>query len=114
MLLFCPNCSNTLSVTTNHAAGGNCFTCRTCPYQKPLDDGIYYERHYMPKKKRLDGDILGGADAWKNVDRTPIRCKNDRCGSNEAYFRQVQIRSADEPMTTFYKCCRCGTDWREN
>lgn len=42
------------------------------------------------------------------------RCKNDNCDSTSAYFRQVQIRSADEPMTTFYKCIKCSTDWREN
>ena len=28
---------------------------------------------------------------------------------------QIQIRSADEPMTTFYKCAnfKCGWQWRE-
>ncbi|KAK3670206.1 RNA polymerase III C11 subunit, partial [Recurvomyces mirabilis] len=31
------------------------------------------------------------------------RCKRDICPSQSAYFRQVQIRSADEPMTTFYR-----------
>ena len=31
-----------------------------------------------------------------------------------AYFRQVQIRSADEPSTSFYKCVECATEWREN
>lgn len=32
-----------------------------------------------------------------------VNCANERCDGREAYFRQVQIRSADEPMTTFYK-----------
>jgi len=27
---------------------------------------------------------------------------------------QIQIRSADEPMTTFYKCTKCSYQWREN
>ncbi|KXL48426.1 MAG: hypothetical protein FE78DRAFT_142003, partial [Acidomyces sp. 'richmondensis'] len=49
-----------------------------------------------------------------NVDVTPTRCPSDTCDSQSAYFRQVQIRSADEPMTTFFKCVKCGTDWREN
>jgi DNA-directed RNA polymerase III subunit RPC11 len=26
------------------------------------------------------------------------------CGSDRAFFMQIQIRSADEPSTTFYKC----------
>lgn len=27
---------------------------------------------------------------------------------------RLQIRSADEPMTTFYKCTECGMRWRED
>ena len=42
------------------------------------------------------------------------KCPNEKCESRTAYFRQVQIRSADEPMTSFYKCVECATEWREN
>ena len=31
----------------------------------------------------------------------------------QAYFMQIQIRSADEPMSTFYQCCKCANQWRE-
>lgn len=44
----------------------------------------------------------------------PARCPKELCESSAAYFRQVQIRSADEPMTTFYKCVVCAAEWREN
>lgn len=39
-----------------------------------------------------------------------------RCHHGEAYFRQMQIRSADEPMTTFYQCCNenCHFEWRDD
>jgi DNA-directed RNA polymerase subunit M/transcription elongation factor TFIIS len=39
-----------------------------------------------------------------------------RCNHGEAYFKQMQIRSADEPMTTFYRCCReeCQLEWRDD
>lgn len=38
-----------------------------------------------------------------------------KCGHLRAYFMQIQTRSADEPMTTFYKCCnaQCGHRWRD-
>jgi len=32
-----------------------------------------------------------------------VQCTRDGCDNAQASFYQVQIRSADEPMTTFYK-----------
>jgi hypothetical protein len=48
-------------------AGKNRFECRTCPYQMILD-GKYCERTNM--KTKMAEDVLGGADSWKNVDKT--------------------------------------------
>ncbi|KAE9445759.1 hypothetical protein C3L33_22347, partial [Rhododendron williamsianum] len=41
-------------------------------------------------------------------------CPN--CGHGKAVFQQLQIRSADEPMSTFYLCLneKCGHQWRED
>ncbi|ORY35699.1 hypothetical protein BCR39DRAFT_452432, partial [Naematelia encephala] len=61
-------------------------------------------------RKKVD-DVLGGKEAWANVDQTDATC--DSCGASKAYYRQLQIRSADEPSTTFYKCVDCGFQWRE-
>lgn len=33
------------------------------------------------------------------------QCPHENCDGAKAFFYQVQIRSADEPMTTFYKVC---------
>jgi DNA-directed RNA polymerase III subunit RPC11 len=81
MLLFCPSCSNMLIISTvpaGHTApedipnqGKNRFECRTCPYQMVLDRP-YYERRDMTLK--AVPDILGGADSWKNVDKTEGEC----------------------------------------
>jgi DNA-directed RNA polymerase subunit M/transcription elongation factor TFIIS len=35
------------------------------------------------------------------------QCPREGCDGAQAFFYQVQIRSADEPMTTFYKV-GCG------
>ncbi|KAJ9102414.1 DNA-directed RNA polymerase III subunit RPC10, partial [Naganishia friedmannii] len=50
------------------------------------------------KRKEVD-DVMGGEAAWENVDKVPNTCP--KCDYGEAYYRQLQIRSADEPMTTF-------------
>lgn len=85
--------------------------------------------------------MLGGAAAWENVDSTagtggkglrgwgkggggvdadlsspPLPAEPcPKCEHPRAYFMQIQTRSADEPMTTFYKCCnaQCGHRWRD-
>lgn len=31
------------------------------------------------------------------------QCKDEKCDGSRAYFYQLQIRSADEPMTTFFR-----------
>ena len=58
-------------------------------------------------------DVLGGEKAWQNVDSIQETCP--KCGFERAYFMQIQTRSADEPMTVFYKCANhaCNHQWRE-
>lgn len=106
------------------------------------------------KRKEVD-DVLGGSAAWENVDSTdgnvifcnqhvslhknpylpsPAVARCPKCEHGRAYFMQLQIRSADEPMSIFYKvcgaftdriilmahiylimsqCCKCAEQWRE-
>lgn len=119
--IVCPSCSNLLTISpipADHLPDSeqenvnfNRFECRTCPYQMILDKR-YYERKRM-KNKEVE-DVLGGAESWKNVDKTVVNCSSEKCDNREAYFRQVQIRSADEPMTTFYKVYLATTEGSKN
>jgi DNA-directed RNA polymerase III subunit RPC11 len=112
MLTFCPNCSNMLQISRG-MSGGLRFECKTCPYEFPIvGDMEMFDRKEM-ERKQID-DVLGGKGAWDNVDQTAARCPTNSCEGYKAYFYQLQIRSADEPMTTFYKCTTCGHQWREN
>ncbi|OWF45196.1 DNA-directed RNA polymerase III subunit RPC10-like [Mizuhopecten yessoensis] len=108
MLMFCPTCSNVLVVEE----GERCyrFACNTCPYIQNIKRKISNRKY--PKLKEVD-DVLGGAAAWENVDNTAETCPT--CAHGRAFFMQIQTRSADEPMTTFYKCCnmKCGHRWRD-
>ncbi len=124
----CPSCSNVLTVSTIHPSTlpqsssvkdpqdpfssfdflaseqdntlVNRLECQTCPYQYLLKKS-YYERKVFVRKERED--VFGGPGAWDNADKCKIQCPVTNCDGEEAAFFQVQIRSADEPMTGFYK-----------
>ncbi|KAI9033143.1 hypothetical protein DFJ74DRAFT_601189 [Hyaloraphidium curvatum] len=107
---YCPHCSNLLLLRTGSTSGQQEFFCQTCPYVFEIMKTHASKTTF--KRKELD-DVLGGEKAWENVDQTDALCP--RCEHRRAFFFQVQTRSADEPMTTFYKCAnpKCGTQWRE-
>jgi DNA-directed RNA polymerase III subunit RPC11 len=115
MLLFCPTCANILTVTPtplalqSHSSSTldngiespqNRFTCRTCPYVYPITKR-FYDKKTLPRKEVAD--ILGGGDEFQNCSTTETSCPNEKCDGSEAKFYQLQIRSADEPMTSFLK-----------
>ena len=107
-MLFCPTCASLLLV--EKAASAFRFYCRLCPF-------VYYITTKITsvttcERKQVD-DILGGVEAWKDAPQTEALCP--KCGFGKAYFFQMQTRSADEPMTIFYKCANsdCGNNWKE-
>lgn len=51
------------------------------------------------------------SDEAVKLPKTQINCP--KCGHPEAYYNIRQTRSADEPSTTFYRCCKCNYSWRE-
>jgi transcription elongation factor S-II len=67
-------------------------------------------------------------DKWQElIDKKIIKDKNKfennleastdtftcrKCRSNKCTFYQQQVRSADEPMTTFVQCLDCGNRWK--
>ena len=42
------------------------------------------------------------------VEEGALEC---RCGSRRVFSFTKQIRSADEPATTFAQCVKCGSKW---
>jgi DNA-directed RNA polymerase III subunit RPC11 len=104
---FCPYDGSLLRVDQLHDLAFKCFAC---PYVYRLEEEqeIKVRTTLTPK---AEDDVLGGADAWKNVDQCDARCP--KCENHRAYYMQFQTRSADEPMTVFYKCTACGSHWKE-
>ncbi|GFH60970.1 RNA polymerase C subunit 11 kDa [Chaetoceros tenuissimus] len=111
---FCPLDGTLLQIQTPSSAEGgssatnSIFICPTCPYS--CDIRHNYTNMTRPERKEVD-DILGGAAAWENVDKTAAVCP--QCSYHKAYFMQMQIRSADEPMSVFYKCVKCSAQWND-
>lgn len=118
-------------------ADGMRFFCQTCPYLFQINEKV--EKKVPLQRKQVD-DVLGGDEAWENVDQTEsaslflvrhssllpitlahllvcamlvITARCPHCEHTKAYFMQIQIRSADEPSTTFYKCVQCKKQWND-
>ena len=106
---FCPLDGTLLQIMITDESH-SVFVCRTCPYSCEILENFTKK---VDLERKIVDDILGGAEAWKNVDRTRTVCPNTSCSYHEAYFMQMQIRSADEPMSVFYKCVKCSHQWND-
>lgn len=82
--------------------GLNRLECRTCPYEYAITEPLFSRRNFQRKERE---DVFGGPGAWDNAQKGKVQCPAENCDGAEAAFFQVQIRSADEPMTSFFKVC---------
>ncbi|MFX1518236.1 MAG: transcription factor S [Promethearchaeota archaeon] len=64
--------------------------------------------HHTDKEKTV---IIEEPHDLDTMPTATVRC--DKCNNNEAFYWQLQTRSADEASTTFYRCKRCGHTWRD-
>ena len=49
-----------------------------------------------------------------NSTRATIDGLCEKCGNTKLTFYTKQMRSADEGLTTFYECPKCGWGYSEN
>ncbi|KAF0971786.1 hypothetical protein FDP41_010009 [Naegleria fowleri] len=110
-MFFCPYCGNTLLI--EKASGRSTSTdsvyrwvCKTCPYVCNIKSEMHFDMKL--EKKEVD-DVIGDDANWSET----VETKCGKCDHNKAYFQMFQTRSADEPMTQFFKCCKCGYQWKE-
>lgn len=61
------------------------------------------------KKKKKEIEIIES----KNEVHPIIKVECPKCKHDKAYSWSIQTRSSDEPETIFYKCVKCGNQWRE-
>ena len=71
----------------------------------------YHAKIMEDQVKRQAGEDASILDP-KDMEDGFYEC--DRCGQKKTTFESRQIRSADEPATTFITCHVCRTVWKEN
>ena len=106
-MIFCPYCSNLLLLEKTSSLR---YYCKTCSYFVNVDQEFAFYNYFENKQVET---ILGSKEIWENVAKTNATCK--KCENDKAYFKEIQIRSADEPATLFFKCSNleCGFEWKE-
>ena len=111
-MLFCPFCG--VFLVLRNTSGRSEYQCQTCPFVHAVLSTTVLDRNISGMNKTVpEGGVEEGASQNLGGQRLTITCV-DLCGSNLAYYVQEQLRSADEPPTTFYKCCQCGAQWRSD
>ncbi|KAM0672577.1 subunit M of DNA-directed RNA polymerase [Ordospora colligata] len=86
---------------------GNGLFCNMCKYMYLMSEEISKKTCMEPKKSE------GLIDEQENA-KFVMKCgKKCDCGSEQVSFVELQTRSADEPMTIFYKCMECKKVWKE-
>lgn len=104
---LCPKCGKIMVLRKTSKPA---WVCPKCGYEKPIQGGIVYTK--VRKKAGAAVMVLEKEEEEKVLPVTSeVVCPN--CGAREAYYWSIQTRSADEPMTQFFRCRRCGHTWRE-
>lgn len=118
-MYFCPFCGTLLQLGRAELFQ---FFCSTCTYIIPVTGPLTRSYDFVHENKRPDGEDAfldassSGVSGAEGCQVTSIRCAADggECGGDKAQYIQIQMRSADEPPTTFFKCITCGFQWRSD
>jgi DNA-directed RNA polymerase subunit M/transcription elongation factor TFIIS len=80
---------------------------------KSYSTDFMFDTSYFKKqraKEYLEADIKLNRRRVREIKG--VVCRNPNCKSFSIVGDNLQVRSADEPTTTFYRCQVCGTTWR--
>ena len=76
---------------------------------KPYDLHPKRWKSYIKKQELLDKEVVD-----LSLQATTDQFKCAKCKSKKCTYVSVQIRSADEGMTSFITCVECSHSWRQN
>ncbi|KAG7571120.1 hypothetical protein FFLO_00945 [Filobasidium floriforme] len=118
-LLFCPACGTLLSLPGDMDE----IACEQCGRREPassyenLDVKTYSHPNAFPSSLRQKRALVQGHkdDGTRQKDDDPVvQEKCEKCGHIGLSYKTMQLRSADEGATVFYKCLNCGDQTRLN
>lgn len=112
--MFCPKCGTIMVPRKKN--GKTVLVCPKCGYveevSKSNSSPLLIKRRFEHKKEVERTYVIDVEEIFKGVPKMKgVKCP--KCGHDEAYYKIIQTRRADEPPTRIYKCTKCGHVWRE-
>ena len=96
------NCKKLLDEIKDGTLKANDVAFMTHQEMKPEKWEAHIQAKMKRDKNKFDTNIVASTDMFK--------CR--KCHSNKCTYYQAQLRSSDEPMTTFVNCIDCGNRWK--
>ncbi len=81
------------------------YVCNQCGNEMEINN----TERFTTSAKTKESTVI--SEDVATLPKTRILCP--KCENTEAYFVIRQTRSADEPETRIYRCCKCNHSWRE-
>ncbi len=85
------------------------FDIDNIAYMSPQEVNKKHWKKYIDKQSAVDEFLYSRTAGIRTKEYKCGRCKERNC----TYY-QLQVRSSDEPMTTFINCLNCGNSWSFN
>lgn len=82
------------------------FLPHELPFMKP--ENIFPEKWKSILDEKLKANVL--LESKPEAMTNQFKC--GKCKKRECIYKELQVRSADEPMTLFITCLNCGNRWR--
>lgn len=111
MLEFCPKCGTRLTPNRKGKKKVLVLRCPKCGFEKKVGERL--ERAVVTQRGGKEDIAVIGRKEQDLRTLPTIRIECPKCGNMSAYVWQVQTRGADESMTQFFRCTKCGYTFRE-
>ena len=85
-----------------------------CCLASPCLTAASHKTSTIQNSKRGFGTPGSSKQTNKNGSQIDEECPNEECGNDMAYYRTMQLRSADEGQTIFYTCTKCRHKWKQD